>query len=191
MCTNANNDKQLTLNIFGGPGCGKSTIAAAVFSLLKMHGVVAELVTEFAKDLTWEERKQALANQYYIWGKQYHKMWRLKNKVSVIINDSPLLLNLVYGCSKPKCFHETVIDSFNEFDNINYFLNRGETYDINGRMQSKKEAIELDIAIMKILNDWNIEHKVVSKSLKGINEIIFDVLSKLGIPRTITMLQTQ
>ena len=49
-------NNSLTVNLFGGPGTGKSTTSAAVFSLLKMHGVNAELITEFAKDLTWEKR---------------------------------------------------------------------------------------------------------------------------------------
>ena len=37
-------------NLFGAPGAGKSTGAAYVFSKLKMAGINAELVTEFAKD---------------------------------------------------------------------------------------------------------------------------------------------
>ena len=53
-------------NIYGGPGSGKSTSAAGVFSLLKTHGVNAELVTEFAKDLVWEGRDVTLDNQPYI-----------------------------------------------------------------------------------------------------------------------------
>lgn len=44
----------LIVNLFGAPGAGKSTLAAYVFAKLKMAGVNAELVTEFAKDKTWE-----------------------------------------------------------------------------------------------------------------------------------------
>ena len=46
----------LCVNLFGGPGIGKSTTAAGVFNLLKLHGIETELITEFAKDLVWEER---------------------------------------------------------------------------------------------------------------------------------------
>lgn len=42
--------KMLVVNMFGAPGAGKSTGAAYIFSKLKMAGVNAELVTEFAKD---------------------------------------------------------------------------------------------------------------------------------------------
>lgn len=42
----------LVVNLLGGPGCGKSTGAAYIFSQLKMRNIDAELVTEFAKDKT-------------------------------------------------------------------------------------------------------------------------------------------
>ncbi len=54
------------VNLFGGPSAGKSTTAAGVFALLKLHDLRSELVTEFAKDLTWEKREKTLNNQYYI-----------------------------------------------------------------------------------------------------------------------------
>jgi adenylylsulfate kinase-like enzyme len=44
-------EKLHVINLFGGPGTGKSTLAAALFTDLKMKGINAELVTEFAKDL--------------------------------------------------------------------------------------------------------------------------------------------
>ena len=73
--------KKLVINIFGGPGCGKSTTATGVFSLLKLHGVNAEFVSEFAKDLTWEERYKTLKNQNYVSAKQHHRQWRLSDDV--------------------------------------------------------------------------------------------------------------
>jgi len=59
----------LIVNLFGGPSSGKTTMAAGLFCLLKMHGIDCELVTEFAKDLVWEERFKTLKNQQYIFGK--------------------------------------------------------------------------------------------------------------------------
>ena len=52
----------IVCNFFSGPGAGKSTLAAAVFAKLKMLGVNCELVTEFAKDKTWEKNYTALSN---------------------------------------------------------------------------------------------------------------------------------
>lgn len=55
-----NYKKPLVINLFGAPGAGKSTGAAIVFAELKKRGVNAELVTEFAKDKTWEGNAIAL-----------------------------------------------------------------------------------------------------------------------------------
>ena len=52
------------------PQGGKSTGAAYIFSKLKLAGVNAELVTEFAKDKVWEDTKAVFENQAYIFGKQ-------------------------------------------------------------------------------------------------------------------------
>ena len=86
----------LVVNLFGPPGAGKSTGAAYVFSKLKLAGVNAELVTEFAKDKVWEDNKLALANQAYLFGEQYYRLTRLGGKVDVAVTDSPLLLSNFY-----------------------------------------------------------------------------------------------
>ena len=52
----------IVVNFYAPPGYGKSTFAALVFSKLKMLGVNCELVSEFAKDMVWEEDYVALAN---------------------------------------------------------------------------------------------------------------------------------
>lgn len=60
--------KALVINLFGAPGAGKSTGAAYIFSRLKMVGLNAELVTEFAKDKVWEGATAPFENQLYILG---------------------------------------------------------------------------------------------------------------------------
>lgn len=173
--------KPITINLFGGPGTGKSTISAGIFSLLKMHDVNTELITEFAKDLTWEERNKTLSNQYYIWGKQYHRMWRVKNKVDVIVTDSPLPLSIIYDNDAPECFKETVLHSFNdEFDNMNYFLIRDKEFNPKGRNQTEKEAKKLDSMIPLLLHKYNVKFKVKIGSYESINDITKRILKRLN-----------
>lgn len=57
--------KTLIVNLFGVPGAGKSTGAAYIFSCIKMAGVNAELITEYAKDKVWERNDEAFRNQAY------------------------------------------------------------------------------------------------------------------------------
>lgn len=145
------------LNMFAGPGSGKSTTAAGLFYRFKLLGYDVELVTEVAKDLVWSERYQCLKNQVMITGKQYERLRRLSDKVDLAITDSPLLLGLIY---QPKDYFESyaplVLEMFKSFDNINIFVNRTKAYNPNGRMQTEDEAKDIDLVIKKLLKDNNI-----------------------------------
>ena len=57
---------------------------------------------EFAKDKVWEESFKTMDDQIYIFGKQFHKIWRLKDKVDVIICDSPLPISIVVSKQSSK-----------------------------------------------------------------------------------------
>ena len=108
------------INLFAPSGSGKSTGAAYIFSMLKMNGISCELIQEFAKDKVWENNTEIFKpeNQVYIFGKQFYRMSRLKDKVDYIITDSPLLLSNVYNKSeflKPH-FEDAVRDCFNSFE---------------------------------------------------------------------------
>lgn len=89
--------------------------AAYIFSELKMRGINAELVTEFAKDKVWENNDEVFKNQAYIFGKQSYKMSRCRDKVDVIITDSPLPLSIFYNHDKvlDEDFNRTVMNVFN------------------------------------------------------------------------------
>ena len=67
--------KTVVINLFGGPGCGKSTIAAELFAILKKQGYEVELVTEYAKDKVWEESLKSVipAKMYDINEKAFKK----------------------------------------------------------------------------------------------------------------------
>lgn len=70
------------VNLYGGPGSGKSTTAAGVVSQLKLLSINAELVTEYAKDLTWEKSQHILVNNpHCVVVEQYWRLKRLQDKV--------------------------------------------------------------------------------------------------------------
>lgn len=146
----------LVVNLFGGPGTGKSTLAAALFSNLKIKGVNVELVTEFAKDLVWSERNKELQDQVYILGKMYHKLWRLKDKVDVVVIDSPLPLCVYYDQGKTPGIDEFVVGLFNQFKNINILLERNFPYQQEGRYQDEDGAVKVHNDICKILDTLKI-----------------------------------
>lgn len=143
------------VNLFGGPGAGKSTSAAGLFFLMKSdYGFVesVELVTEFAKDLVYAERFKELKgdNQLYITAKQYGKLHKLRNQIDYAITDSPIIQSLMY--TPPDYFSSfgTLLrELFDSFDNINFYINRVKPYKSYGRTQSEEEA---DIIGMRITN---------------------------------------
>lgn len=174
--------KPIIVNLFGGPGSGKSTGAAYVFANLKMNGINCELVTEFAKDKTWEHNMEALSNQAYVFGKQFYRISRCANQVDVIITDSPLALSIIYN-SDPRLgetFDQMVLKVFNSYDNLNYLLLRTKPYNPIGRNQTEEESDNIGCEIEKMLVDNSIEFTHVTGDIECYTEIVKNVLEKLG-----------
>lgn len=84
----------LVINLFGGPGSGKTTTAAELFAALKKRHYNVELVTEFAKDLIMQNNPDALMHQFYVTGVQAHRIWSAAQKMQVVVVDSPILWDL-------------------------------------------------------------------------------------------------
>lgn len=145
-------DKVIVINLFGGPGAGKSTQAADLFAELKKMGYNAELVREYAKDLNWQESFKVLSDQIYVFGKQHHRTWQLADKVSVIVTDSPLVLSLIYGKVDNPFFAPLVKWEFEQYDNINIWLKRQSKYQTEGRAQTEEQAMMVDDNIIKFMN---------------------------------------
>ena len=88
----------LVINLWGGPGAGKSTVAAEVFVKLRQRTEAnVELTNEFATELCFEQAKENLKDQVYLLGNQWHRLWRLsKTGVDVAVCDSPIGMGSAY-----------------------------------------------------------------------------------------------
>lgn len=171
----------LVINLFGVPGSGKSTGAAYIFSRLKMNGINAELITEFAKDKVWENNTEVFKNQAYLFGKQSYKMSRCRDKANVLITDSPLPLSIFYNNDAVlgEDFNKTVMNVFNSYNNLNYLLLRVKPYNEAGRHQTERESDELKQPMIDLLHDRKIEYTEHSGNAEGYEEIISDILMYL------------
>ncbi len=139
----------LVVNLYGGPGTGKSTTAAALFALLKTDGVNAELATEYAKDIVWEGRDYLLTDQIYIFAKQNRKFARLFGKVGVIVTDSPLLL--CYHYSQNEHLLALARQEMAPARHVHAMLTRQKAYNPSGRTQNESQAREVDTGIRAML----------------------------------------
>lgn len=168
----------VVINLFGVPGSGKSTGAAYIFSQLKMKGINAELITEFAKDKVWENNEEVFKNQAYLFGKQSFKMSRCRDKVDCIIIDSPLPLSILYNRDTVlgEDFNKTIMNVFNSYSNWNYLLLRTKPYNPIGRLQTEKESDALKEPMVELLKSRDIPYLEISGDTDGYNKIIDDVI---------------
>lgn len=174
----------LVVNLFGAPGAGKSTGAAYIFSRLKMAGVNAELVTEFAKDKVWEESKAVFQNQVYIFGKQYFRISRVDGKVDVVITDSPILLSSFYANDKVLGdeFDTFIMKVFNSYDSMNIFINRVKPYNPSGRFQTEAESDALSKEMHTFLDKHNVTCVQYDGCIEGYDALVNDILTRVRCP---------
>ncbi len=140
------------INLFGGPGTGKSTTAAGLFYLMKLSNEEVELVTEYAKYLVWADRQNMFEQQAYILAKQNHRLHILQDKVDWAVSDSPILLSCIYAENEPHTFKPYVQQLHRRYENLNFFLRRKKKYNTNGRNQTESEAEALDAQIKEMLD---------------------------------------
>ena len=169
--------RTLVTNLFGGPGIGKSTTAAGLFSELKQRGISAEYATEYAKDRVWEEAFRTMDNQIYMFAKQHHRIWRVLGKVDVVITDSPMLLSLYYGADYSKTFHQLVLEEHNKTKSLNVLLKREKKYLQAGRVQTEEESKEIDKFLESMLKENKVsffKHVAGAHTIKALANFIIE-----------------
>ncbi len=173
------------INLIGGPGCGKTTMCALVFAKLKLKHKIAEYVQEYAKQLVWKKDYDTLNNQYYVTRTQYEFLKSMQSEVEFIVTDGPLCQGLYYNLHNPNNISNIdktqnfIMNSFNEFNNINLFIKRGTfEYEQQGRMQTEEESKEIDVILKHLLKQNNIPFQIVDAdaSDENINNIVNYIL---------------
>jgi nicotinamide riboside kinase len=169
----------LVVNIFGGPGTGKSTMMSAIFTELKYLGINCEVAPEYAKEKVWADQLGMLEDQLYIFAKQQHRLWRLNGKVDVIITDSPILFSIIYGSRMKQSFKTLVEEQHLLYNNLNFYLNRVNVYQSEGRLQDEEGAKKIDNRILTLLNEVREPFEVLDADKKSVPIIIEKIISRL------------
>jgi hypothetical protein len=144
------------INLWGGPGSGKSTAAAGLFNLMKGNGHRVEYIPEFAKDLTYRKDAKALANQLYVLAVQDMRLRDLVDMgVEWAIVDSPLPMGVAYATGEymPWIVH-TAWYAWNRYDNYNFWIKRVKPYEAYGRNQTEEEARKLDMGLQLVYSKF-------------------------------------
>ena len=171
------------INLFGGPGVGKSSIAAGITYKLKKNHINCDQPYEFPKLLAWDENHSAIQDQLYVLANQHRGIVKSYGKVDYIVLDSPILLSLTYrnyykSSEYPsslygETFDKMVLDVFNQYDNINIVLKRAEgNHNNEERYQNLEQSKELDNVIENSLMDNNIPYHTIQVGENSVDEII-------------------
>lgn len=130
---------------------------------MKKRQIEVELVTEYAKDMTWEKRHNVLSDQLYILAKQNRRLVRLQGQVEWVITDSPLLLGMIYkNEGYHSLFDDFTMEVFNSYDNNNFLIGRDFEYQAAGRNQTADQAVEVDSLIKTLLDQKQVDYHRVT-----------------------------
>lgn len=142
------------INFWSGPGAGKSTTKAGTFFLLKSRGEKAAQIEEYATERSVEEDWVTLANQRKVTRKQEKRQARFVGKVNWIVTDSPLVLGCLYGSGEyatPE-FYKEVWDLYDQYENVNVWIDRVKPYQKYARHHDEDEARALDQRLRNLCN---------------------------------------
>lgn len=169
----------LVVNFSAGPGAGKTTLCADVFAELKWMGINCEIAPEYAKGITWEGSFHKLKNQNYIFGKQHQAVFRLCGKVDVVLTDSPIFLSSVYDKRKDPLFKQYILQEFNRFNNLTFYVRREKKYLTKGRTQTELEAKEVDDVVYNMLVDCQVKFEEVRGDRSSVPVIADKIVAAL------------
>ena len=156
--------KLKVISLFAGPGAGKSTTAAALFARMKRERFDVELVTEYAKDLTWEKSFGKLSNQLHVLAEQNYRLARLEGQAEYAVTDSPIALSLIYGKPEDQKWLTELVEHlwWGVYVNLPFVLKRTSLpFQQMGRNQNLEQALELDARIYELATkQFGAEHVV-------------------------------
>jgi len=152
----------MRINLFGGPCSGKSTLAANLFSKMKVKGYNVELVSEFIKEWTYINRKPEGYDQCFTQVNQLHREETvLRAGFEYVITDSPLFLSSFYADYNKIPCADLLLEMSKRFDkdnkSINIFIKRkAEIYSEIGRFHNKEESIKIDGLLLEFIKKCGI-----------------------------------
>jgi thymidylate kinase len=173
----------MRVNFYGGPGVGKSTLAAMTYSWLRQHGHSAELVQEWVKNWAYLSREIKSFDYVYTFASQLHLEDRLLQAgVKWIVTDSPIYLQCMYALRhKQKAANELwrIAKRFEgSYPSINFYVARSPfvVYEQAGRYEDLNQALEMDDFIVTCLYEWHIPFTHV---LTGEIDSVIPLLNKI------------
>jgi nicotinamide riboside kinase len=189
----ASSSKIRRINLYGGPGTGKSTTASDLFAEFKRMCVDSsvdtqfELIQEFVKEWAWEKRSPQGFDQVFIFANQQRKEEiPLRGGVDHVFTDSPLFLGAAYA----RKYHSRTFNSLitlaelheEEYPGLHIFLDRGDRpYVGKGRYEDEDKARRMDDYIRSLLDLYVGSDHYLVLPYDDWSGIVNTVASRLGL----------
>ena len=174
--------KTRLVNLFAGPGAGKSGIAAGITYKLKKKHISCNNPYEFPKTLAWDKNYPAIQDQLYVFANQHRGIAQSYGKVDYIIIDSPILFSTIYHSYYTsgypaefygQSFHDMVVDLHKKYDNLNIMLKRTDgSHDEGERFQDLEESLAIDKLCIEKLEEHDIPYHEVIVDDKTVETIL-------------------
>ena len=170
--------------LYGGPGVGKSSMAAALFAQMKSDNIEVELVTEYVKTWTYVNRVPRSYDQFYLLAQQLHREdIVLRAGFSHLITDCPLPMICFYSQKNfmtsdyEPSFRKIVKDFECMHPSMHFLIKRKEgPFSKIGRHHTEEEALVIDKELEEYLRThWGSNLDFIDA---GDNDKLYNVVIK-------------
>lgn len=145
-------NKATVINLYGGPSSGKSTLMAGIFYSMICLGYNIEMCPEWIKWAVFKRDAYSFKHQEYIFAQQLSQLKCIAEYgVPLIVTDSPILLSLIYGNTVDSPLAHLIKEQYEQFENINIFVQRAFPYRTSSRVNAEDIAKEIDVKCRDLL----------------------------------------
>jgi hypothetical protein len=159
--------KTHVVNLIGGPGVGKTTMAHLLVYLASIKHVSAAFVPEYVKSWALESRPFRPYDELYFLGKQARYESIHYGRSELIVTDKPLVMDVMYARKFSPQLAGAVEQSVTSLMAMaeqelgvryaNVVLKRVHPYQTHGRYQDEAGAREMDVDMVGILKELGME----------------------------------
>lgn len=173
--------KKLRVNFYGGPGVGKTTLAALIFAELRKTNVSCSLIPEWIKTWAYQGRPITGFDQLFSFSNQLFMEEEAIRSTGIIITDSPLFLQCMYSDKHARIVSQHIWNIAYSFESyypsVNFLVKRSGRYEQHGRYEDEEQAIQMDNYIIQQLEVRQIPIMIVDRSATDL--IIDKIMEKI------------